>query len=102
MKTVSWNLDIPEKEGFDLIVCGGGIAGCAAALCGARMGRRVLLLEKSTLLDLWENKVLKILTSQWTWMAVGLVLLLIAGYISLNLWYNRSRRRRKVNKRFRL
>ena len=59
-------------------------------------------LEKSTLLDLWENKVLKILTSQWTWMAVGLVLLLIAGYILPNLWYNRSRRRRKVNKRFRL
>ena len=50
MKTISWGLDIPEKKGFDLIVCGGGIAGCAAALSGARMGRRVLLLEKSTLL----------------------------------------------------
>ena len=50
MKTVSWNMNIPAREAYDLIVCGGGIAGCAAALCGARLGRRVLLLEKSTLL----------------------------------------------------
>jgi ribulose 1,5-bisphosphate synthetase/thiazole synthase len=30
----------------DLLVCGGGIAGVAAAVCAARMGARVMLLEK--------------------------------------------------------
>ncbi len=50
METIMWSAQIPRREEYDLIVCGGGIAGCAAALCGARLGRRVLLLEKSTLL----------------------------------------------------
>ena len=32
---------------FDLIVAGGGIAGCSAALAAARRGKSVALLEKS-------------------------------------------------------
>ena len=50
MEGISLNLNVPRKDGFDLIVCGGGIAGCAAALEGARLGLKTLLLEKSCLL----------------------------------------------------
>ena len=35
---------------YDIVVVGGGIAGCAAALSAVRMGRKVLLLEKMTML----------------------------------------------------
>ena len=35
---------------YDIVVVGGGIAGCAAALASARMGKKVLLLEKMTML----------------------------------------------------
>lgn len=38
-----------EKE-YDIIVIGGGIAGCSAALAGRRQGCSVLLLEKLTVL----------------------------------------------------
>jgi hypothetical protein len=37
--------DIPLEEGYDLVVAGGGPAGSAAAICAARLGARVLLLE---------------------------------------------------------
>jgi len=37
--------DIPLEEGYDLVVAGGGPAGSAAAVCAARLGVRVLLLE---------------------------------------------------------
>lgn len=50
MEQINFSLSIPKKDNFDIIVCGGGIAGCAAALEGARLGKKVLLLEKSTLL----------------------------------------------------
>ena len=35
---------------YDIVVVGGGIAGCAAALAAVRMGKKVLLLEKQTML----------------------------------------------------
>jgi len=35
---------------YDIVVVGGGIAGCAAALSAVRMGKKVLLLEKMTML----------------------------------------------------
>ncbi len=38
---------IENKGNFDIIVCGGGLAGCAAALQAARLGKRVMLIEKS-------------------------------------------------------
>lgn len=37
---------IPIKSSYDCIICGGGIAGCAAALAARRTGAKVLLLER--------------------------------------------------------
>ena len=37
--------DIPIEDGYDLVVAGGGPAGSAAAICAARLGARVLLVE---------------------------------------------------------
>ncbi|MFA7346098.1 MAG: FAD-dependent oxidoreductase [Terrimicrobiaceae bacterium] len=36
---------IPVEDGFDVVVAGGGPAGSAAAICAARLGARVLLVE---------------------------------------------------------
>lgn len=38
------------KKRYDIIVCGGGLAGVAAAVTAARRGKSVLLLEKSNIL----------------------------------------------------
>ncbi len=37
---------IPVYDEVDVVVCGGGVAGVAAATCAARLGARVLLLER--------------------------------------------------------
>jgi len=37
--------DIPVEEGYDVVVAGGGPAGSAAAICAARLGAKVLLVE---------------------------------------------------------
>lgn len=50
MNTLDFKMSIPVRESYDIIVCGGGIAGCAAALEAARHGKKVMLLEKSTVL----------------------------------------------------
>lgn len=44
------NEKIPFSGSYDIITAGGGVAGAAAALAAAREGKRVLLLEKSTML----------------------------------------------------
>ena len=49
-KTITETRELPVKEEYDLIVCGGGIAGVAAALAGARQGIKTMLIEKSTIL----------------------------------------------------
>ena len=36
---------IPKERGWDVVVCGGGPSGAAAAICAARLGVRVLLIE---------------------------------------------------------
>jgi len=45
MKKYVLQREIPVDEDYDLIVAGGGPAGCAAAACAARQGARVLLVE---------------------------------------------------------
>ena len=39
--------EIFEKAHYDIIVAGGGVAGVSAAVQAARVGKRVLLIEKS-------------------------------------------------------
>lgn len=46
--TLSVQLNV--KKHYDVIVCGGGVAGCAAAISAAKNGASVLLLEKSNVL----------------------------------------------------
>ncbi len=46
--TVTKKLNIKRK--YDVIVCGGGVAGAAAAVTAAGKGRSVLLIEKSNIL----------------------------------------------------
>ncbi len=46
--TLSIRLDLTKQ--YDVIVCGGGVAGCAAAISAAKNGASVLLLEKSNIL----------------------------------------------------
>lgn len=47
MSTISFVRPLPLRNGFDVIVAGGGPAGCGAALAAARAGARVLLIESS-------------------------------------------------------
>lgn len=50
MAHITQCMQIPTKEAYDVIVCGGGVAGVAASLAVARAGKHVLLLEKSVML----------------------------------------------------
>jgi FAD-dependent oxidoreductase family protein len=43
--TFTLNRQIPVERGYDLVVCGGGPAGAAAAISAARLGAKVLLVE---------------------------------------------------------
>ena len=40
-------IDAPHVADLDIIVAGGGVAGVAAAVSASRLGKRVLLIEKS-------------------------------------------------------
>jgi len=44
-KTFTLTRQIPVETGYDLVVAGGGPAGTAAAVCAARLGAKVLLVE---------------------------------------------------------
>jgi len=48
--TFSYEKRLSVKRRYDVIVCGGGVAGVAAAVSAAGRGRSVLLLEKSNML----------------------------------------------------
>ncbi|SHE72892.1 FAD dependent oxidoreductase [Mariniphaga anaerophila] len=44
-ETYSLKREIPVSQKYDIVVAGGGPAGVAAAICGARLGAKVLLIE---------------------------------------------------------
>ena len=44
---MSYTIEPNVGESYDVIVCGGGTAGCAAALAAARGGAKTLLIERS-------------------------------------------------------
>lgn len=50
MTSIRLTQEIPLRGSYDVVVCGGGVAGVGAALSARRAGKRVLLLEKSLFL----------------------------------------------------
>ena len=50
MQQITYTKSIPVKKQYDVIVCGGGVAGVAAAVSAAKNGLSTLLLEKSNIL----------------------------------------------------
>ncbi len=50
MKAITEVREIPVRGAYDTIVCGGGVAGIAAALSAARCGAKTLLLEREYML----------------------------------------------------
>ncbi len=47
MNSIEFRENIPVRGEYDIIVAGGGVAGAAAALSAKRLGKSVLLIEKS-------------------------------------------------------
>lgn len=47
MEKIKIEREITVQDHYDVIVAGGGVAGVAAAISAARMGKRVLLIEKT-------------------------------------------------------
>lgn len=50
MEHIKYEKYLPIKKKYDVIVCGGGVAGVAAAVSSAKNGLSTLLLEKSNIL----------------------------------------------------
>ena len=59
---------VPIDEGFDLVVAGGGPAGTAAAICAARLGAKVLLVEATGCLGGMGTSAM---VSQWSNLSDG-------------------------------
>ena len=59
---------IPLQRGYDLVVAGGGPAGCGAAIAAARLGARVLLVEATGCLGGMGTSAL---VSAWSHMSDG-------------------------------
>lgn len=47
MELITLNRSVPVNGHYDIIVAGGGVAGVAAAVSAARLGKSVMLIEKS-------------------------------------------------------
>ncbi|MDD2361947.1 MAG: hypothetical protein PHH84_03170 [Oscillospiraceae bacterium] len=54
-------------------------------------------IERSEVLDVWA-KILSFLSSPWFYVSLGLLLLLLIGYIILNIVHNRNRRRNRMKR----
>ena len=50
MQNITYSKSIPVKKQYDVVICGGGVAGVAAAVSAAKNGLSTLLLEKSNIL----------------------------------------------------
>ena len=50
MNQIAYSKNLAVKGHYDVIVCGGGVAGVSAALSCAQRGKSTLLIEKSTIL----------------------------------------------------
>ena len=50
MDKIEFSKKLEMKKEYDVIVCGGGVAGVAAAITAAQNGKSVLILEKSNIL----------------------------------------------------
>lgn len=50
MKEICFSKNLKTKKEYDVIVCGGGVAGVSAAISAAERGKSTLLIEKSLLL----------------------------------------------------
>ena len=50
MNTITYQKQLSVKKHYDVIVCGGGVAGVAAAVSAAKNGCSTLLIEKSNIL----------------------------------------------------
>ena len=50
MDTITLTKKLNVKKQYDVIVCGGGVAGVAAAVTAANAGHSVLIIEKSNIL----------------------------------------------------
>ncbi|MBR5012252.1 MAG: FAD-dependent oxidoreductase, partial [Clostridia bacterium] len=50
MDTVTLTKKLTKIRDYDIIVCGGGVAGVAAAVTAAKNGHSTLLIEKSNIL----------------------------------------------------
>jgi hypothetical protein len=50
VETFRFNADVPVTDDYDVVVFGGGPAGCTAAIQAARMGAKTALMEKNGIL----------------------------------------------------
>ena len=66
--TYSFAREIPVVDGYDLVVAGGGPAGCGAAISAARKGLRVLLIEATGALGGMGTQAM---VSAWSHMSDG-------------------------------
>jgi len=67
-RKMSGESDVPEKTGsFDLIVVGGGIAGCAASIAAAEQGMKVALIHDRPVLGGNASSEIRVHTEGITW-----------------------------------
>jgi hypothetical protein len=67
-KTILNETDIPSKNlGFDLVITGGGIAGCAASIAAAEQGLKVALIQDRPVLGGNASSEIRVHTEGITW-----------------------------------